>query len=144
VDLPRNFVIREQHHRIHNPFSEVKLADLGRVSGVGVDISQLGIEQARAGAAELGVFERLSFVHDDASRYVSGEPVDVVACIGATWIGNGVPRSITSAISAATSGGGCSRSWNVVELDDRAVVEVVVLAQGRDAAGGEAEGDPPG
>ncbi|MCY1142940.1 class I SAM-dependent methyltransferase [Actinoplanes sp. Pm04-4] len=123
MDLPRSFVIREQHHRIHNPFSEVKLADLGRalrlpagatmldlacgsgemlctwsrdhgISGIGVDISTLGIEQARARAAELGVSERVSFVHDDAAGYVLDEPVDLAACIGATWIGNGVPGTL--------------------------------------------------
>jgi hypothetical protein len=30
VDLPRQFVIRESSHRIHNPIDEVKLATLGR------------------------------------------------------------------------------------------------------------------
>jgi hypothetical protein len=29
-DLPRRFVIRESSHRIHNPFTNEKLATLGR------------------------------------------------------------------------------------------------------------------
>jgi SAM-dependent methyltransferase len=123
VDLPRNFVIREQHHRIHNPFSEAKLADLGRalrlrpgltmldlacgsgemlctwsrdhaVTGTGVDISTAFVDQAERRAAELGVSERVTFVHDDASGFVASEPVDIAACIGATWIGNGLPGTV--------------------------------------------------
>src|SRR5512142_540977 len=30
------------------------------------------------------------FVHGDACGYVAAEPVDLAACVGATWIGNGV------------------------------------------------------
>jgi hypothetical protein len=30
------------------------------------------------------------FVHGDASGYVATQPVDLAACVGATWIGNGV------------------------------------------------------
>ena len=38
----------------------------------------------------MGVADRVAFVHGDAAAYVSDEPVDIAACIGATWIGNGV------------------------------------------------------
>jgi SAM-dependent methyltransferase len=123
VDLPRRFVIRESDHRIHNPFTEEKLALLGRavrlrpgmtlldlasgsgemlctwardhgIAGTGVDISTVFVGSARERAAELGVGERVTFVHGDASTYVSATPVDVAACIGATWIGNGVSGTI--------------------------------------------------
>jgi len=30
MDLPRSFTIRESSHRIHNPFTDEKLAALGR------------------------------------------------------------------------------------------------------------------
>lgn len=119
MDLPRIFTIRESSHRIHNPFTAGKLATLGQaldltpgtrvldlacgtgemlctwardhgVTGTGVDISTVFTEKARARAAELGVRDQVTFVHDDASGYVAEEPVDLAACIGATWIGGGV------------------------------------------------------
>jgi SAM-dependent methyltransferase len=122
-DLPQPFVIRERHHRIHDPFTEEKLAVLGRairlraggtvldlacgsgemlcawardhgVTGIGVDISTAFLASARERAAELGVADRVAFAHGDAGGYVATEPVDVAACIGATWIGGGVAGTI--------------------------------------------------
>jgi SAM-dependent methyltransferase len=119
MDLPRIFTIRESSHRIHNPLTAEKLAALGQalhlarptrvldlasgsgemlctwardlgVTGTGVDISTAFTEQARARAIELGVADRVKFVHGDASGHVADEPVDLAACVGATWIGNGV------------------------------------------------------
>ncbi|MFE5396217.1 SAM-dependent methyltransferase [Streptomyces sp. NPDC056568] len=124
MDLPRIFTIRESGHRIHNPLTADKLAALGtslrlpagtRVldlasgsgemlctwardlgfTGTGVDISTLFTEQARARAAELGVADRVEFVHGDAAGHVAGQPVDLAACVGATWIGNGVAGTAT-------------------------------------------------
>jgi SAM-dependent methyltransferase len=123
MDLPRSFVIREERHRIHNPFSEEKLATLGRalrlppgarlldlacgsgellctwarahgVAGTGVDISTAFLARARQRAAELDVADRVEFVHADAAGYVAAEPVDVAACVGATWIGGGVAGTV--------------------------------------------------
>ncbi|WP_338703247.1 methyltransferase domain-containing protein [Streptomyces sp. Q6] len=119
MDLPRIFTIRESSHRIHNPLTAEKLAALGaslhlspgtRVldlasgsgemlctwardlgfTGTGVDISSVFTEQARARAAELGVADRVEFVHGDAAGHVADQPVDLAACVGATWIGGGV------------------------------------------------------
>ena len=123
MDLPRHFTIREASHRIHNPFTEEKLATLGRalrpapgttvldlacgsgemlctwardlrLTGTGVDLSTVFIDKARARAAELGVAERVSFVHGDASGFVADQPVGIAACIGATWIGGGVAGTV--------------------------------------------------
>ena len=123
MDLPRIYTIRQNSHRIINPFTPEKLATLGRavglrtgqsildlccgkgemlatwardhaISGIGVDISTVSLDAARERAAELQVADRVRFVHDDASGYVSAEPVDVAACIGATWIGNGVAGTV--------------------------------------------------
>ncbi|MEV0374227.1 methyltransferase domain-containing protein [Streptomyces sp. NPDC050636] len=123
MDLPRSFTIRESSHRIHNPFTSAKLAALGqaldlapgtraldlasgsgemlctwarahRITGTGVDISSVFTERARARSAELGVADQVDFIHGDASGYVTDEPVDLAACIGATWIGNGVAGTI--------------------------------------------------
>jgi len=123
ADLPRVFTIRESSHRIHNPFTPEKISTLGqalhlspgtrildlasgtgemlctwardhRVTGIGVDISTVFTARARTRAAELGVADLVEFVHGDARGHVSDEPVDLAACIGATWIGDGVAGSV--------------------------------------------------
>lgn len=123
MDLPRIFTVRESGHRIHNPLTSAKLAALGEslrlvrgarvldlasgsgemlctwardhgITGTGVDISTVFTEQAKARAAELGVEDRVEFVHGDAAGYVADQPYDIVACVGATWIGNGVAGTI--------------------------------------------------
>lgn len=123
MDLDRSFVVREREHRIHDPFTPEKLATLGAairlrpgqsvldlacgsgemlctwsrdhgVTGTGVDISTAFLASARQRAAELGVSGRVGFVHADASGFVAREPVDVAACVGATWIGDGVEGTL--------------------------------------------------
>ncbi len=123
MDLPRIFTIRESNHRIHNPFTAGNLAALGQalhltpgmrlldlasgsgemlstwardhgVTGTGVDISTVFTEKARVRAAELGVADQVAFVHADASGFVADKPVDLAACLGATWIGNGVAGTV--------------------------------------------------
>jgi SAM-dependent methyltransferase len=123
VDLPRSFTIRESSHRICNPFTSEKLAILGQaispspgtrmldlacgkgemlctwaqdhgVTGTGVDISTVFLDAARGRAVELGVADRVDFVHADASGHVADDPVDIAACVGATWIGSGVAGTV--------------------------------------------------
>jgi SAM-dependent methyltransferase len=123
LDIPRIFNITESVHRIHNPFTPEKLATLGAVlrlesgtrvldlgsgsgemlctwardygiTGVGIDMSQLFSEQAKLRAKELGVADRVEFIHGDAAGYVADEKVGVAACVGATWIGGGVAGAI--------------------------------------------------
>lgn len=123
MDIPRHHTIREGNQRISDPFTDEKLGILGRaiglragdtlldlasgrgellctwardhgISGTGVDISTVATDLARARAVELGVAERVRFVHGDASVFVADTPVDVAACIGATWIGDGVPGTV--------------------------------------------------
>lgn len=122
-DLPRHHTIRESSHRIINPLSAEKLRQLGaslmlkggervldlasgkgemlctwardhRIVGVGVDVSSVFTAKARARSVELGVADRVKFIHGDASDYVSNEPVDIASCLGATWIGDGVPGTV--------------------------------------------------
>ncbi len=123
MDIPRIFTIRESSHRIHNPFTSGKLAALGQalsprpgtrmldlgcgsgemlctwardhqVTGTGIDLSAAFIAAARARAADLGVSGLVSFVHGDAAGYVASEPAGIAACIGATWIGGGLPGTV--------------------------------------------------
>lgn len=115
MDIPRIFTVSESEHRIHNPFTPEKYATLGRVlrmkpgtrildlgsgsgemlctwardhaiTGIGIDMSPLFTAQATRRAEELGVSERVHFIHNDAAGYVANEKCDVAACVGATWI----------------------------------------------------------
>lgn len=134
MDIPRIFNITESAHRIHNPITQDKLATLGAalrleagarvldlgsgsgemlctwahdhgIVGTGVDLSQLFTEQARSRAVELGVAERVRFIHGDAAGFVADEPVDVAACVGATWIGGGVAGTLELLARSLRPGG---------------------------------------
>jgi len=134
MDIPRIFNITESAHRIHNPITPEKLATLGAalrlepgarvldlgsgsgemlctwardhgIIGTGVDLSPLFTEQAKRRAVELGVADRVTFIHDDAAGYVSDEKVGVAACVGATWIGGGVAESIALLARSLDAGG---------------------------------------
>jgi SAM-dependent methyltransferase len=134
MDIPRIFNITESAHRIHNPITAEKLATLGAalrlesgtrvldlgsgsgemlctwardhgVSGTGIDMSQLFTEQAKRRAEELGVADRVTFLHGDAAGYVSDEKVGVAACVGATWIAGGVVGTIALLARSLHPGG---------------------------------------
>ncbi len=134
MDIPRIFTITESAHRIHNPITPVKLATLGAalrlepgarvldlgsgsgemlctwardhgISGTGVDLSELFTEQAHRRARELGVADRVTFIHGDAAGYVAEEKVDVAACVGATWIGGGVAGALELLSQSLRPGG---------------------------------------
>ncbi|HVX64979.1 MAG TPA: class I SAM-dependent methyltransferase [Bryobacteraceae bacterium] len=134
MDIPRIFNIAESAHHIHNPFTPEKLAALGAalrlepgtrvldlgsgsgemlctwardygISGTGVDMSQLFTAQAKLRAEELGVADRVEFIHGDAAGYVAGEKVGVAACVGATWIGGGVFGAIELLAKSVRAGG---------------------------------------
>ena len=134
MDIPRIFNITESAHRIHNPFTPEKLATLGAalrlergtrvldlgsgsgemlctwardygIVGTGIDISRLFTGQAKLRAEELGVADRVRFIHGDAAGYVSDEKVGVAACVGATWIGRGVAGTIELLARSLLTGG---------------------------------------
>lgn len=120
----RFFEISEMYHTIQNPITDDKLMLLGEIcrlkpgmrqldlacgkgemlcryaqkygiTGTGVDISLVFLEAARARAQQLGVEDNVQFTLGDAAKY-SGEPnaYDIVSCIGATWIGEGMVGTI--------------------------------------------------
>jgi precorrin-6B methylase 2 len=134
LDIPRIFTISESAHRIHNPFTPENLATLGAVLhlepgvrvldlgsgsaemlctwardhgviGVGIDMSRLFTGQAKLRAEELGVADRVEFIHGDAVGYVADEKVGVAACLGATWIGGGVSGTINLLAKSLRSDG---------------------------------------
>jgi SAM-dependent methyltransferase len=69
-------------------------------SSVGVDLSEIFVAAARARARELGVADRVEIVAGEAAAYAreaaAREPrtFDIVSCLGATWIGNGLAGTI--------------------------------------------------
>lgn len=134
MDIPRIFTVSESAHRIHNPFTAEKLAALGAslrmepgtrvldlgsgsgemlctwardhgISGTGIDMSPLFTQQARLRARELGVADRVTFVHGDAAGYVADAKVGVAACVGATWVGGGVRGTIELLAKSLQRGG---------------------------------------
>ncbi|MGE4312232.1 SAM-dependent methyltransferase [Desulfovibrio sp.] len=134
MDIPRIFTITESAHRIHNPYTPEKLAVLGAalrlkagmrildlgsgsgemlctwardygITGIGVDMSTLFSEQAKQRAAELGVVDKVAFIHNDAAGYIANVKVDVAACIGATWIGGGIDGTIELLEKSLCAGG---------------------------------------
>ncbi len=116
--------IAERDHRILNPFTEDQLMLLGNlcrlrpgqrqldlccgkgemlcrwaaafgITGIGVDISKVFLNAARERAAELEVGELVDFVEGDAANYaVEPAAFDIVSCVGATWIGNGLSGTL--------------------------------------------------
>jgi SAM-dependent methyltransferase len=133
VSIFRYSEISESNSRVLNPLSESKLDELGRicrlgsgqrhldlacgkgemlcrfalhhgVTGVGVDIYPPFVVAARARAADLGVEAAVTFREGDASELGDiGEAFDVVSCIGATWIGGGLPGTLRLMRGAASA-----------------------------------------
>ena len=75
------------------------------INGTGIDMSSLFTAQAKQRAEELGVSERVHFIHNDAAGYVTDEKCDVAACVGATWIAGGVAGSIELLAKSLKPGG---------------------------------------
>lgn len=127
--------IAEHNHRILNPFSAQKLDLIGEICqlseqtrlldlacgkgellsqwaqrygiiGVGVDISTVFINAAKARAYDLEVSDQITFLVDDAATYPQPfHEFDVVSCLGATWIGNGLIGTLELMQSALKPGG---------------------------------------
>ena len=131
----RHHEIAEANHRILDPFTDEQLRLLGEVAdvapgtcvldlacgkgemlsrwagwfgstGVGVDLSHVFLAAARDRADELGVSGAVTFVQGDAAAYeAEAGAFDIAACIGATWIGNGIAGTIELLRPALRSGG---------------------------------------
>lgn len=152
MGIPRIFTIRESGHRIHNPLTDQDLRTLGQaidltpgtrildlacgsgemlatwardhqITGTGVDLSAVFVDAARSRADELGVADAITLVHADAAGYVSEQPVDIAACVGATWIGGGVAGTL-DLLSRSTRPGGLllvgEPYWRRVPPDEQA------------------------
>ena len=124
VSVFRYHEISESSHRIMNPLSVDKLLLLGDIcrvgkltrlldlacgkgellclfardlgaSGVGIDMHAPFLADARARATELGVERAVTFVEGDAGNPPElGGRFDIVSCIGATWIGDGLSGTL--------------------------------------------------
>lgn len=112
--------ISEANHRILNPFSSEKLNLLAEICqpnqntrmldlacgkgelltqwaktysihGIGIDISEVFLEAAKKRASEQNVVEQIEFILSDAAKYqAEKQAFDIVSCIGASWIGDGL------------------------------------------------------
>ncbi len=131
----RFYEISEANHLILNPYTRSELMLLGEVcrlephmrqldlacgkgemlcqwsqewgiQGVGVDISKVFLKAARQRAVEFDVQNRVTFIEADAGQFsTQGEQFDVVSCIGATWIGNGLAGTVKLMLPALKPGG---------------------------------------
>ena len=127
--------ISEANHHILNPYTQTELMLLGEVCrlepsmrqldlacgkgemlcqwarqwdirGVGVDISKVFLKAARHRAVELNVQNKVTFIEADAGKFsTEGEQFDIVSCIGATWIGNGLAGTVKLMLPALKPGG---------------------------------------
>ncbi|MFC7547568.1 SAM-dependent methyltransferase [Plantactinospora sp. GCM10030261] len=154
MDLPRSYAIRVGDMRILGPYTADKLATLGAaidlragqtmldlasgrgemlctwardhgITGTGMDISTVSTAKARKRAVELGVADRVTFLHGDATGYVAEEPVDVAALIGVTRIFHGVPGTLRHLERSLRPGGMAlvGESYWRLEPPDQATVE---------------------
>ncbi len=74
--------------------------------GVGVDLSHVFTAAARARVSQLGVADRVEIVQGDAAGYVAEpEAFDIVSCLGATWIGDGIGGTVDLMRPALRPGG---------------------------------------
>lgn len=71
-------------------------------------MSSLFTAQARRRAEELGVSERVHFIHNDAAGYVANEKCDVAACVGATGLPEALPGQSNCWRRALNRAGSCS------------------------------------
>lgn len=124
VSVLRYHEISESSHRIMNPLSLEKLLLLGDIchvgegtrlldlacgkgemlslfarnhgaTGIGIDMHAPFLAGARARATELGVKHAVTFIEGDAGDPPDlGGRFDMVSCIGATWIGGGLPGTL--------------------------------------------------
>ncbi|GAA5154025.1 class I SAM-dependent methyltransferase [Nocardioides marinquilinus] len=81
------------------------------VRGVGVDLSSAFTEAAVSRSLEVGVSDAVRFEHAEGAAWVAarlaagGEPFDVVACLGATWIGGDLFGTVDLLASVLRPGG---------------------------------------
>lgn len=136
MDRWKYFGITHRDHRICNPLASAKLDGLidlldlpagaraldiacGKgetllrlarrgVAGVGVDLSPVFINDARAAAAREGE-ARITWVEQDGAAYLNTAPpgsFDLTLCLGASWVFGGY-RGTLGALASATAAGGC-------------------------------------
>lgn len=65
------------------------------IHGTGVDISSVYLESAKNRANELNVSDNVTFIQGDAGKYSpAAHAYDIVSCLGATWIGDGLAGTV--------------------------------------------------
>jgi SAM-dependent methyltransferase len=85
------------------------------ISGTGVDLSTVFVAAARGRLAALGASDRIEIAQAEAAGWARvqaerrdgarGSPVDVVSCVGATWIGGGFDGTLQLMLPLVQPGG---------------------------------------
>ena len=71
-------------------------ASLFEITGVGVDLSKVFIDAAKERAEELNTTKSVNFIQSEGAEYLKKctDKYDLVSCIGATWIGDGLTGTL--------------------------------------------------
>jgi len=91
------------------------------IIGVGIDMSQLFTEQAKLRAEELGVANRVEFIHGDAVGYVANEKVGVqpVSVPRGSVVESSAPSSFWRRVSAPKESSSSANPTGCVTTDGR-------------------------
>ena len=89
----------------------IRLAERYKIEGIGVDISPYHISDAEKKSKARIPDAHLTFLEMDGANYQAGQPesLDLVACIGASWIYGGHKETLKTLKEMAAPGG-----WVVV------------------------------
>lgn len=84
-----------------------RVAQRYRVTGVGVELSPVTIEEARRNVAVRGLEGRIELLHMDGGAYApdAGEPLDLASCIGGSWIYHGHKGTLQALARLVRPGG---------------------------------------
>lgn len=72
----------------------VQWAEAYAISGVGIDISEVFLAAGRQRISSAGLSDRITLIRADAGAYEADPAYNVVSCLGATWIGDGLEGTL--------------------------------------------------
>jgi hypothetical protein len=133
--MPWFFEVAEAHHELQNPTSPEKVLLLGERMGLGPESHVLDVASGRAGPAlvlaqafgcritcveqsevfhaaairrvrEAGMQQRIQLIHSDAAEFpVEGGSFDAALCLGASFVWDGLPGTLSALAPAVRADG---------------------------------------